>query len=103
MLRRSAPPRRVAMLVPGGLEHAGGIGRWAGYLEASWAEHGLQPPLEIIDTRGTGHAGRAALAFIRALLRLMLLSATGRLGTVHANLSKRGSTARKLIVSLLAA
>ena len=91
------------MLVPGGLEHAGGIGRWAGYLQATWSEQGLQPPLEIIDTRATGHAGRAALAFARAMFRLALLGATGQLGTVHANLSKRGSTARKLIVSLLAA
>ncbi len=101
-LNAAAPPR-VAMLVPGGLEHAGGIGRWAGYLQTAWSEQGLQPPLEIIDTRGAGHAGRAALAFTRALLRLLQLRATGRLGTVHANLSKRGSTARKLIVSVLAA
>lgn len=95
--------RIVAMLVPGGLEHAGGIGRWAGYLRDAWREQGLHPPLEIIDTRGTGHPGRAAMAFGRALLRLALLHATGRLGTIHANLSKRGSTARKLIVSLLTA
>ena len=99
----AATPRRVAMLVPGGLEHAGGIGRWAGYLQATWSEQGLQPPLEIVDTRGSGHAGNAALAFARALFRLMGLRLSGRLGTVHANLSKRGSTARKLIVSLLAA
>ena len=91
------------MLVPGGLEHAGGIGRWAGYLQSTWSEQGLQPPLEIIDTRGTGHAGRAAVAFTRALFRLVQLWATGRLVTVHANLSSRGSTARKLIVSVLAA
>lgn len=91
------------MLVPGGLEHAGGIGRWAGYLQAAWAEQRLQPALEIIDTRDTGHAGRAALAFARALLRLARLRATGRLDSIHANLSKRGSTARKLVVSALAA
>lgn len=91
------------MLVPGGLEHAGGIGRWAGYLQESWQAQGLQPPLEIIDTRGAGNAVHAAAAFTRALFRLLTLRATGRLGVVHANLSKRGSTARKLIVSLLAA
>ncbi len=91
------------MLVPGGLEHAGGIGRWAGYLQESWEAQGLQPPLEIIDTRGVGSAVHATASFMRALLRLMSLQATGRLGVVHANLSKRGSTARKLIVSLLAA
>lgn len=90
------------MLVPGGLEHAGGIGRWAGYLQRSWQEAGLEPPLEIIDTRGHGHAGRAASSFARALLRLITLRAQGRLGLIHANLSKRGSTLRKIIVSALA-
>lgn len=90
------------MLVPGGLEHAGGIGRWAGYLERSWRMQGLQPPLEILDTRSHGHPGRAAGAFARALLRLISLRAQGRLGLIHANLSKRGSTVRKLIVALLA-
>ena len=91
------------MLVSGGLEHAGGIGRWAGYLQESWDRQGLQPALEIVDTRGRGHAGRAATAFARALLRLCRLRLNGELGTVHANLSKRGSTARKTIVSYLAA
>lgn len=103
LAKHRAEPGQVVMLVPGGLEHAGGIGRWAGYLQAAWSKQALQPALEILDTRGTGHAGRAAVAFTRALFRLVLLRATGRLGTVHANLSKRGSTARKLIVSILAA
>ena len=90
------------MLVPGGLEHAGGIGRWAGYLERSWRTQTLEPPLEIIDTRGHGGPGRAAAAFSSALLRLITLRAQGRLGLIHANLSKRGSTLRKLIVAGLA-
>lgn len=94
---------RVVMLVSGGLEHAGGIGRWAGYLQESWVRQGLQPPLEIVDTRGSGHVGRAAISFAHALLRLCHLGLTGQLGTVHANLSKRGSTVRKTIVSHLAA
>ena len=91
------------MLVPGGLEGAGGIGRWAGYLQASWAAQGLQPALEIIDTRGRGSAANAARAYAIALARLVRLRATGQLAGIHANLSKRGSTARKLVVSRLAA
>jgi len=92
----------VAMLVPGGFEHAGGIGRWAGYLHAVWIEAGLQPPLEVIDTRGHGHAGRAASAFAGALVRLVRLRAQGRLGLIHANLSARGSTVRKVLIGRLA-
>jgi glycosyltransferase involved in cell wall biosynthesis len=90
------------MLIPGGLEHAGGIGRWAGYLERSWRAQALEPPLEIVDTRGHGHPGRAAAAFARALLRLIALHRERRLGVIHANLSQRGSTIRKLIVAQLA-
>ena len=89
------------MLVPGGRDHAGGIGRWAGYLEDSWTVQQLQPSLALIDTRDTGHAGRAAVAFTGALARLIRLRLTGRLGAVHANLSTRGSTVRKWIVSVL--
>ena len=91
------------MLVPGGLEHAGGIGRWAGYLQESWDRQHLQPPLEIVDTRGYGHAGHALSAFARSLLRLCRFRAAGWRGTVHANLSKHGSTVRKIMVSHLAA
>jgi glycosyltransferase involved in cell wall biosynthesis len=98
----AGPEKVVAMLVPGGLEHAGGIGRWAGYLQQSWIAQGLKPPLEIIDTRGHGHPGRAAASFSRAFYRIVRLRAQGRLGVVHANLSKRGSTVRKLIVARLA-
>ena len=100
--QRADPARPlIALLVPGGRDHAGGIGRWAGYLHDSWTAQRLLPELELIDTRSTGHAGRAALAFARALIRLGWLHATGRLGTVHANVAKRGSTVRKWIVSIL--
>ncbi len=96
------PDACVAMLVSGGLEHAGGIGRWAGYLQESWDRQGLRPRLEIVDTRGHGHAGVAALAFARALSRLVALRARGQLGLIHANISLRGSTLRKWIVGGLA-
>ena len=96
------PDACVAMLVSGGLEHAGGIGRWAGYLQESWSRQGLRPRLEILDTRGHGHAGIAAIAFTRALFRLVELRARGQLGLIHANISLRGSTLRKWIVSGLA-
>lgn len=89
------------MLVPGGRDHAGGIGRWAGYLQDSWTAQRLQPALVLIDTRDAGHAGRAAVALIGALAQLVWLRLTGRLGAVHANLSTRGSTVRKWIVSVL--
>ena len=105
MRPETAPDRDgkcVAMLVSGSFETAGGIGRWAGYLAQAWSEQGLSPPLEIIETRADGHLRRTAAAFARALLRLVQLRARGRLGVIHANLSVRGSTGRKLIVAQIA-
>ncbi len=90
------------MLVSGGLEHAGGIGRWAGYLQDSWLSQKLRPPLVLIDTRGDGHAGVGAAVFALALARLAGLYGTRRLGVIHANLSIRGSTFRKIIVGTFA-
>ncbi len=99
--RRHAP-KRIAMMVPGGLEHSGGIGRWAGYVTLAWRDQDLQPPLEIIDTRGFGNAGVAAWSFLKALARLIVLGLGGRLGVIHANLSVRGSTVRKYGIGVLA-
>jgi len=92
----------VCMLCPGGTEHAGGIGRWAGYMLREWQDQNLRPPLEIVDTRGYGGWLVAGRAFLRALWRLAVLRRQGRLGIIHANLAVRGSAVRKCIVGLLA-
>ena len=92
----------VCMLCPGGFEHAGGIGRWAGYLFANWPDSPDAPQLKMLDTRGFGGPGIAAFAFARSLIQLTRLGVSGRLGLVHINLSVRGSSVRKAIVSLLA-
>ncbi len=93
---------RICMLCPGGIEHAGGIGRWAGYMEREWARQGLVPPLEIVDTRGFGGPLVGIRSFIAAIARLCRLRARHELALIHANLSADGSTARKALVALLA-
>jgi glycosyltransferase involved in cell wall biosynthesis len=90
------------MLCPGGVEHSGGIGRWAGYMEREWTRQALRPPLEIVDTRGFGGPAVGVRAFASALARLCRLRARGELALVHANLSADGSTLRKALVALLA-
>jgi glycosyltransferase involved in cell wall biosynthesis len=90
----------VAMLLPGGLEHSGGIGRWAGYLLGAW--HGDRPKIEIVDTRGPGSKFEGIFAFPQALLQLLRFRLEGRLALIHANLSTRGSTVRKCVVTYLA-
>jgi glycosyltransferase involved in cell wall biosynthesis len=94
----------VCMLLPGGLEHSGGIGRWAGYLLGAWVRNTEErPPIEIVDTRGHGSRLDGIFAFPQALLRLARFWLDGRLGLIHANLSSRGSTVRKCIVTYAAA
>ena len=88
----TVPEPVVCMLLPGGLEHAGGIGRWAGYLLGVW--HGDRPTIEIVDTRGAGSKFDGIFAFPKALLQLLRFRLQGRLALIHANLSTRGSTVR---------
>jgi glycosyltransferase involved in cell wall biosynthesis len=93
----------VCMLVPGGLEYAGGMGRWAGYLLGAWSQNGAaRPPIVIIDTRGRGSRLIGVLAFPRALAQLAGYFLRGRLALIHANLASRGSTVRKCVVTYLA-
>ena len=97
------PDRRlVCMLCPGGFEHAGGIGRWAGYLFAAWPALPNAPKLVIIDTRGHGGMIVAASTFLLALVHVVWLRLTFRLGLLHINLSVRGSTVRKCMLSIIA-
>src|ERR1700733_8473528 len=91
----------VCMLLPGGLEHAGGIGRWAGYLLGAWSAD--RPSIVVVDTRGHGSKFSGIFAFPLALLRLAGFLLRGRLALIHANLSSHGSTVRKCVVVYAAA
>lgn len=92
------------MLLPGGLEYAGGIGRWAGYLLDAWpAGKPARPEIVVVDTRNHGGKAIGILAFPLALLRLLGLLLSGRLALIHANMASRGSTIRKSIVVYAAA
>ena len=89
----------ICMLLPGGLEYAGGIGRWAGYLLGAWKTgDASRPDIIIIDTRGHGSKLVGLMAFPLALLRLAGFLIRGRLALLHVNMSSRGSTVRKGIV-----
>jgi glycosyltransferase involved in cell wall biosynthesis len=90
------------MLCPGGLEHSGGIGRWAGYVLDDWQDKQRLPRLEVVDTRGHGDWFVGAVTFGHALVRIITLGLSGRLELIHANLSVRGSSVRKCAVALVA-
>jgi glycosyltransferase involved in cell wall biosynthesis len=87
------------------LENGGGIGRQMGYFLGSPGADRDRVSYRLIDTRGPWflgasplHIGFAALYLLRALLQLAKASASSRANLVHANITGRGSTARKLIL-----
>jgi glycosyltransferase involved in cell wall biosynthesis len=89
------------MTCPGGLDHSGGIGRWAGYVIGAWPEDAAAPAPIVIDTRGYGGVMVGLTAFPRALMRLLGLALSGRLGIIHANLCVNASTLRVFVIATL--
>lgn len=95
--------KRIYILIPGGLEHAGGIGRVMGYLIAAWSKCQEGPYCHVLDTRGPGHIVWSPLYFARALSTIVISALSGNVLALHVNLSHGGSTLRKAIVLQLAA
>ena len=101
--------RSVLILCPGGLEHGGGIGRQMGYFLSALPEAAETPVYRIVDTRGPWFLG--AERWRIPLSALYLLWAAAQLGWVgifggpalaHVNITGRGSTARKLMLTAVA-
>ena len=92
------PPIRVGLTVPGGLE-LGGIGRAMLYLIDAWNTMPDSPRWTLIDTRGPGRYATSALYLSRELCLLAVLKAINRIDLLHINVSGRGSTIRKLLLS----
>ena len=96
----------VIIVCPGGLEHGGGIGRQMGYFLA--AQDTAQTALcyRVLDSRGPWflgaapyHAALAALYFAWSLCRLAGTRLSRCRCIVHVNITGRGSTLRKLILT----
>ena len=101
--------RRILLLCPGGLEHGGGIGRQMGYFLSALPQDRETPTYRIIDTRGPWFLGSArwriplsALYLVVAALRIAWMGITGRPSLIHANITGRGSTLRKLMLTAVA-
>lgn len=94
----------VLVVIPGGLEHGGGIGRQMGYFLQARKGHGGGLTYRIIDSRGPWFLGSSRLHTI--LAGLYLTSAIAKLiwarlfampCLVHVNITGRGSTVRKIV------
>ena len=101
--------RRVLLLCPGGLEHGGGIGRQMGYFLSALPQAADTPAYRVIDTRGPWFLGSArwriplsATYLMAAALRIAWMGIAGRPSLIHANITGRGSTSRKLLLTAIA-
>ena len=104
-----APPINVLVLCPGGLEHGGGIGRQMGYFLAALPRAAETPAYRVIDTRGPWFLGGApwriplsALYLVAAAFRIAWAGIAGQPGLLHVNITGRGSTMRKLVLTAIA-
>jgi glycosyltransferase involved in cell wall biosynthesis len=108
MTHDDADTGTVLIVIPGGLEHGGGIGRQMGYfLQACQMTH-QGPRYRIVDSRGPWYIGASPLHIAGAIIYfgratlIMLWTRLSSLSVAHVNITGRGSTIRKVILSTLA-
>lgn len=88
---------RVAIAMPGGFEF-GGIGRMMLYATRGWQGATDAPDWWLVDARGNGRLIWSPAFLLRAIIGLVLR----RPDLLHLNVANRGSTLRKLALSLAA-
>jgi glycosyltransferase involved in cell wall biosynthesis len=87
------------MLVGGGLEHGGGIGRLVGYIAKEWNQE-IHPRITVVDTRGPDLMLFWPFFFVKSILQIIGYSPQRPL--IHIHLAANLSTLRKLILAKLA-
>ncbi len=105
----AARPINVLVLCPGGLEQGGGIGRQMGYFLAALPHAPETPAYRVIDTRGPWFLGSArwriplsALYLVAAAFRIAWAGIARQPSLLHVNITGRGSTLRKLMLTAIA-
>ena len=101
--------RCVLLLCPGGLEHGGGIGRQMGYFLSALTDVADAPAYRVVDTRGPWFLGSArwriplsVLYLLSAALQIAWAGIAKRPAMLHVNITGRGSTMRKLVLTAVA-
>jgi glycosyltransferase involved in cell wall biosynthesis len=89
---------RVAIAMPGGFEF-GGIGRMMLYATRGWQGAPDAPEWWLVDARGNGRLIWSPFHLLRAIIGLMMR----RPDLLHLNIANKGSTLRKLALSIVAA
>jgi peptidoglycan/LPS O-acetylase OafA/YrhL/glycosyltransferase involved in cell wall biosynthesis len=105
----AARPMNVLVLCPGGLEHGGGIGRQMGYFLGALPQAPETPAYRVIDTRGPWFLGSArwripmsGLYLLAAAFQIAWSGIARQPTLLHVNITGRGSTPRKLVLTAVA-
>jgi glycosyltransferase involved in cell wall biosynthesis len=94
----------VLVVVPGGLEHGGGIGRQMGYFLRAHEETEQRVRYKVVDSRGPWYLGSSPLHVVGAVAylgRAILTLSRACLSSpcvAHVNITGRGSTIRKIML-----
>jgi glycosyltransferase involved in cell wall biosynthesis len=95
----------VILICPGGLEHGGGIGRQMGYFLEAQRRLSTGPIYRVVDSRGPWFLGASpmcvgfAISYLMgAAFKLLGARASPRPCVIHANVTGRGSTLRKVML-----
>jgi glycosyltransferase involved in cell wall biosynthesis len=102
---RSIGKGSVMLISPGGLEHGGGIGRQMGYFLQAHRQLGIGPIYRVVDSRGPWFLGASPICiglaicyFIGAAFEFLKARVSSKQCLIHANITGRGSTVRKVIL-----
>jgi glycosyltransferase involved in cell wall biosynthesis len=101
------PVQTVLVVVPGGLEHGGGIGRQMGYFLRAHQHTEQRLRYQVVDSRGPWYLGSSPLHIVGAIAylgRAILTLSRACLSApciAHVNITGRGSTIRKIILLTL--
>jgi glycosyltransferase involved in cell wall biosynthesis len=93
----AAVGRPILMMVGGGLENGGGIGRMVGYVVTAWNAQ-VRPHMRVIDTRGPKYQ-RLAWPFFLLSSVFQILKFAPQRPLLHIHLAANSSTLRKLIIA----
>jgi glycosyltransferase involved in cell wall biosynthesis len=91
--------RPVLMVLGGGLENGGGIGRMVGYAVAAWNRQ-KRAPMMVVDTRGPKHR-RSVWPLFLLKSGVQIIRSAHRRPLVHIHIAANTSTLRKVIIAYL--
>ncbi|WP_146688498.1 glycosyltransferase family 4 protein [Bradyrhizobium canariense] len=100
----SPPAQTVFIVVSGGLEHGGGIGRQMGYFLQARQDTEQRLRYRVIDSRGPWYLGASpphiigSIAYFGRAILILSRACFSSPCVAHVNIAGRGSTIRKLIL-----